>query len=414
MHPFKHLRGKHDQRDHGRRQGSGVRRGAQRKGGGVAVDTQTPFEPVPGLQGWKRQRPAVVSNIEALRTLDQNTPTRPSWMNNVPWNPLKSDRTAPQTFRDVDRTPEGDPVLMMMGGENTGISRLGQMDPELIVDPANPSVIDAAWLRDIWDQGNAVFTEQSPDRDDFWNQTPLDAENRPGYYGTQRTLAQAVEHYGDWGSLESNDFLRRGPFEGIRALKDNMQIVRDIDSSEKYIRRKSTLERYTAHRDVRVAVETHDEARSLIATLDAGMRPSPRTVFVRRGVGKVVSAVMQQHLQVGDRFTDDSFASTSITPTFNWGDFADSGPMMNIIVSEGTPVLWVGGKARLKEEENELVIGRGTTYEVVSTDNERGWILRTVPPKGKYRPPKIPSHVPLAARRFLQTVPQKDPLVFTE
>ena len=88
--------------------------------------------------------------------------------------------------------------------------------------------------------------------------------------------------------------------------------------------------------------------------------------------------------------------------------------MMNIIVSEGTPVLWVGGKARLKEEENELVIGRGTTYEVVSTDNERGWILRTVPPKGKYRPPKIPSHVPLAARRFLQTVPQKDPLVFTE
>jgi hypothetical protein len=411
MHPFKHLRGKHDQRDHGRRQKSGVMRGAQSKGGGVAVDTQTPFDPLPELLGWKRQRPAVVANMDAFRALDQNTPGSPKWMNDVDWDSSPLAEVAPLTFRDVNQTPEGDPVLIMMGGENTGVSRLSQMDPELVVDTAYvPSVIDAAWIRDIWNQGNAVFTEQSPDRDDFWNQTPVDAENRPGYYGTQRTLAQAVEHYGDWGSLETNDFLRQGPYDGIRALRNNMQTVQDIDSSEQYIRRKSTLDRYIAHRDVRRAVEEHDEARNLIATLDAGMRPAPRNIFVRRGVGSVVSASMQQHLQVGDRFTDDSFTSTSITPTFNW---TLSAPMMNIIVTEGTPVFWVGGRARKKEKENELVIGRGTTYEVVSTDNERGWILRTVPPKGKYRPPKIPDQVPLAARRFLQTVPQKDPFVFS-
>ena len=42
-----------------------------------------------------------------------------------------------------------------------------------------------------------------------------------------------------------------------------------------------------------------------------------------------------------------------------------------------------------KEEENEVIIGRGVTYEVVSTDNDRGWILRTVPPEGDYVPPEL-------------------------
>jgi len=338
--------------------------------------------------------------------MHQEAPGEPSWVNTVDWHPELTD-TWPITFRDVDRTPEGDPVTMMMGRENEGISRLDMMDPELIVRSSAElmsAVIDKDWMRDVWDQGNEVFTEQSPDRDDFWNTVPLTG-NKPGYYSKPISFAEAVESYGDWGYLESNDYIRRGYPNTLEEMRRGMQTVRDIDSSNPYTQRKRSLDRFRAREDVERAVRNCDTARTLIATLDTAMRPAPRNIFVRRGFGEDVSERMQQELRVGDRFTDECFTSSSITPTFNWS----RNNMANIIVTEGTPVLWTNGHARKGEKENELIIGRGVTYEVVSTDNERGWILRTIPPKGRYRAPRIPDPIPQSARRFLQTVPQNDP-----
>ena len=335
---IKHLRGKHDQQDHGRdgaSQGSGVR---------GAFESLDEF----GLKGWKRQRLDTPPDYSAY---DEATPGRPEWMNDQRWergipSSVELGKGPPSAFRTITQTPEGDPVRNVWG--NTIESSESDIDPRLVIpfsDDRYVPGIRKKLEKDIWRSGEEIFASQSSDANRFWRKKPKDVDQNMSY---------AVLDYG--GAL----------FKPVNALT-----------------RGTPFDKYTLASEFG---KTSDDVVTIIRTIDSGMKPAPETIFARRGVGENTFRRMQQHLKVGDRFTDDSFTSASITPIFNW----QSSPMVNIILTEGTPTLWTDSKALL-EEENEVIIGRGVTYEVVSTDNERGWILRTVPSKKKYVPPEIPS-----------------------
>ena len=302
-----------------------------------------------GLGGWTRFRPNTPPDYSSY---DQETPSRPEWMNDPrlqdisipPW------QRPPRNFRSISLTPEGDPVLTV-----------GMKEGETIVDFANrPNLVNKtpeerlseitsrSYQDATWQAGETVFSKQRSKAEDFWLAKPVP--------NSKIMIGQAVSRYGNITYETVNGILRRTESPGPN---------------------------------------TRREAEDIIRAMDAGMQPAPRTISARRGVRVATFARMQEHLKVGDRFTDDSFTSTSVNPMFNWSYDQSTYPptpstMLNIIITEGTPTLWTDSMA-MGSAENEVVIGRGVTYEVVSTDNERGWILRTVPPEGDYVPPEIPS-----------------------
>ena len=234
----------------------------------------------------------------------------------------------------------------MVGGKDIVERMSVELDKQKTSKGELAKMTDNPWMSRIWKAGERLFSKQNSDPESlsFWNQTPGQDPNDI----RAQTIADSVGRYGGAGYRDINDFLRRTHTFTVPLKIANVQ------------------------------VNTRN--------MDAGMQPAPATIFARRGVGENTFARMQKHLQVGDRFTDDVFTSASINPMSNW----HSSPMVNIILTEGTPALWTSSRA-LRETENEVIIGRGVTYEVVSTDNERGWILRTVPPEGDYAPPTIPS-----------------------
>ena len=302
-----------------------------------------------GLNGWTRFRPDTPPDYSAY---DQAIPGRPAWMNEPRLNDLGNTqisqyRRPPRNFRRVTQTPEGDPVLMV-GGKNI-IERMSvELDKQKTSKEELAKMTDNPWMSRIWKAGERLFSKQNSDPESlsFWNQTP---GQDPKDIRAQ-TIADSVGRYGGAGYRDINDFLRR-------------------------------THKFTAPLKI-------TNAQVNTRNMDAGMQPAPATIFARRGVGQDTFQRMQQHLRVGDRFTDDVFTSASVNPMFNW---SNDKAMFNIIITEGTPTLWTDSHKPLKEEENEVIIGRGVTYEVVSTDNERGWILRTVPPEGDYVPPEIPT-----------------------
>jgi hypothetical protein len=282
-----------------------------------------------GLHGWTRFRPDTPPDYSVY---DQSTPGRPEWMRDEKKFYEETDYyDLPRDFRNISLTPEGNKV-------NTVFDRMNNPSASTL-DSIDPFDVNwAGWDMGVWNSGETLFADQRENNDDFWFQRPLVLMNN------FNTISAEVGLYGTVGYKRINALLRKEKEDSSGSIQ---QIVR---------------------------------------IMDAGMRPAPATIFARRGVGENTFARMQKHLQVGDRFTDDVFTSASINPMSNW----HSSPMVNIILTEGTPALWTSSRA-LRETENEVIIGRGVTYEVVSTDNERGWILRTVPPEGDYAPPTIPS-----------------------
>jgi hypothetical protein len=298
-----------------------------------------------GLGGWTRFRPDTPPDFTAY---DQAIPGRPEWMNEPRLNDLTnysigSNQRPPRNFRRVTQTPEGNPVLTV-----------GMKEGETIVDFANrPDIINEepeqrlqnltnyTYKSDTWRAGEALFSKQNSKAEDFWLSKP--------YPRSDLKIGSAVSRYG--GALYDpvNGFLRK-----IYTPKSNRERKEVIDN---------------------------------VRVMDGGMQPAPKTIFTRRGVGAETFRRMQEHLNVGDQFTDDSFTSASVNPMFNW--YSDK-KMFNIIITEGTPTLWTDSMA-LGQEECEVIIGRGVTFEVVSADNTNGWILRTIPPEGLYEPPVIPT-----------------------
>jgi len=398
---FKHLRGKHDQKDHGRE--GGTRSGGSRSGGARSGGSSVSFDSLSdkGLKGWARYRPedppdyssfdaAVRGDPGAFRALRATTR-------------FQGFSGYPVTFRDVAQTPEGEPVRMIVP-DQYGASptrKYRKMDDltmnDLTFDDPDegnmPFFGRSTWQEAVYDGGEQVFSEQRSENDAFWEQSiTIEAdEGRRNF-----SLDQEVRKYGDIGFAEYNAYVRRG---------DNWADIQEIDRLSSDLRNPSL--RMTGREiqrnltDLQRLVTNVDELRRGLAVIDSGMRPVPEHVFVRRGVGVNTFQRMQANLQVGDQFTDDALISTSINPTFNWQK-ADGGnsPMVNVILTEGTPALWTDGHA-MGSLENEVIIGRGTRFEVISTDSERGWILRTIPPDGDYVPPEIPDLVPPEARELL-------------
>jgi hypothetical protein len=360
-------------------------------------DTTTPFVSLSsfGLKGWARQRPATVPNYTAF---DQATRNEPSWMPEVRDRLPESARDSllPRTFRDIDETPEGMSVQMVIP-DIPGAAKMGDLSIDQVTSKdgdSRPNFARMEWRDGVYRLGEEIFASQNTDVDAFWDQTPPPAT--PWSTSSPRTIQSVVGEYGSEGFEVVNQFLRSGPdreedvWEGIER-----DIQYAIQHTNRAMRRRDRML-------IQEQIDGLEYTQRQISTLDAGMRPVPRTVMVRRGGGNRTFSRMQQHLQVGDRFTDDCFTSTSLNPTFNWG----ASPMVNVILTEGTPALWTDGHA-MRSIENEVIVGRGVTYEVVSTDNERGWILRTIPPEGRYTPPPVSAYGdndPLSpeARQFLK------------
>ena len=359
-------------------------------------DTTTPFVSLrsSGLEGWARQRPATPPDYTAF---DQATRGEPDWMPEVRGRIRESARElyVPRMFRDIDTTPEGMSVQMAIP-DAPGASKMGDLSIDQVTSKdggERPSFVRREWEDKVFLLGEEIFANQNTDADAFWNQTipPATAWST----AEPRSLQSVVEEYGSEGFETINDVIRRGPDRERSVwsrIENDIQTALQLSKTRQARQRELILDQ----------IEGIQTTQSQISTMDAGMRPAPRTVMARRGVGVNTFGRMQQHLKVGDRFTDDCFTSASINPVFNWRD----SPMTNIILTEGTPALWTDGHA-LKSIENEVIIGRGVTYEVVSTDNERGWVLRTVPPDGPYTPPPVSAYGnddPLSpqARQFLR------------
>ena len=346
-------------------------------------DTTTPFVSLrsSGLKGWARQRPATPPDYTAF---DQATRGEPDWMP-ILRSRIRSaftrDLGLPRTFRDIDTTPEGMPVQMAIP-DAPGASKMGDLSIDQVTPKdgdESPSFVRREWEDGVFLLGEEIFANQNTDADAFWNQEipPATAWSTSG----RRELVDmgsAVGSYGEENFATINEFIRGGP-DGERSFWSGIE-----DDIQTALRSPKSGSRAYDLELIQRQIASIQNTQSQISTMDAGMRPAPRTVMARRGMGVDTFGRMQQELRVGDRFTDDCFTSASINPVFNWSN----SPMTNVILTEGTPVLWTDGHAR-GSRENEVIIGRGVTYEVVSTDNERGWILRTVPPDGPYTPPPV-------------------------
>ena len=346
-------------------------------------DTTTPFVSLEssGLKGWARQRPATPPDYTAF---DQATRGEPDWMP-ILRSRIRSaftrDLGLPRTFRDIDTTPEGMPVQMAIP-DAPGASKMGDLSLDQVTpkdDDESPSFVRLEWEDGVFLLGEEIFANQNTDADAFWNQeiSPATAWSTSGRRELA-TIGSTVGSYGEENFATINEFIRGGP-DGERSVWSGIE-----DDIQTALRSPKSGSRAYDLELIQRQIASIQTTQSQISTMDAGMRPAPQTVMVRRGMGGDTFGRMQQHLKVGDRFTDDCFTSASINPVFNWSN----SPMTNVILTEGTPVLWTDGHAR-GSRENEVIVGRGVTYEVVSTDNERGWILRTVPPDGPYTPPPV-------------------------
>jgi len=370
-----------------------------------SVDKTTSFVSLDGagLKGWRRQRPAKAPNYTAF---DQATDGEPAWMPAIRNVTQQYDQkfVIPRTFRDITQTPEGKPVRMIIPDLTTssnptwaGTKPATQLS-DLSIDQVKPEpggfpqFFSSLWRERVFTTGEAIFPGQNGYATDFWDQEVGPPTSWSSMAFLPVSIKRTVSRYGEYGFREMNTYIRDG--RDADAMQNIQDEVQEVLQNKVLSAKERRLIRSTLYRRL-VSIE---ETQLGIAVIDAGMRPAPQTMMVRRGVGKNTFGRMQQELRVGDRFTDDALISASINPTFNWsGTTSSSGapeggsPMVNVILTEGTPALWTDGHA-LGSSENEVIIGRGTTFEVISTDNERGWILRTIPPDGDYVPPPVSTY----------------------
>ena len=379
--------------------------------------TTTPFESLNevGLLGWARQRPPTPPNYAAFDRGAEN----PDWVSKLEDEYAGESRAmrnflVPRGLRNITQTPEGGPMRTVIpkipGRPSDGATSLSDLSySQLRGDSRRPVHSEKPWRLGVYNAGEEIFRDQnsSGDAQSFWEQTPPP----PTWWNKQsrRGLDYAVRTYGTSGYTSINAYMRNDrDAQSLRNIDQEARRILADEQRPKDEQEMTTLERRRKKDELLDRLREVEETQRDIATLDAGMRPAPQTVFTRRGVGPDVFSRMQQHLKVGDRFTDDAFTSVSLTPTFNWAGTASEGnsPMTNIILTEGTPALWTDGHA-LRESENEVIVGRGVTYEVVSTDNERGWVLRTIPPDGRYTPKPVSAYGnddPLAeTRQYLRS-----------
>ena len=268
------------------------------------------------------------------------------WKRQRPDNPPDYTDYDPESFmqrpgavRKLERTPENKPVRIM---PSAGALEQTQTSSLSVDDYTYAKIMLSDEARIVADTD--IFKHQGESNEDFWSARSS---------GSEPTVSGSVAQYASESYKVINGMLRGN--------------LRSENMTEEQKKNAPFL--------LRVA-----------AGLDFGMRPAPETAMVRRGIDDEVFQRMQEHLRVGDRFTDAAFASASVTPTFRWVTGKNT---MNVILTEGTPALWTDKKTRFPTE-TEIIIGRGTTFEVVSMDAERGVILRTIPPDGEYTPPPLP------------------------
>ncbi len=425
----------------------------------VPVDTVTPFESLNdvGLLGWRRQRSVAPPDYTEF---DQSTPGRPASVDFPGWEQDGRAGGKPQLYRDVTQTPEGAPVRVVMPDsvtrrsgmpDNPGLANADVDDIAEFVqnarpmsrnrvnpyDTSTPTTLDSrnvpqnitdrdlvrrksSWTRGIQQVGEKIFDEQGRDNDAFW-----DRENPNGQYAL--TFGRRSGRSPDGQPLPDKprvrDYVARHVYQtaqdnnGYLRESGRQRTYRDredayMDSELRAIRQQQArgnepsaafLER--TRQVFQQIVDRRNDIKEEIAAIDSGMRPISETILTRRSVSPDVYARMQGALRPGDRFTDDGFTSVSIDPTENLNaPGAPNGSMVNVILTQGTPTLWASGSGD-PMTTNEAIIGRGTTFEVVSADNERGWILRTVPSPSGYTPPPIPDYTSPDVLDFIAEAP---------
>jgi hypothetical protein len=422
----------------------------------VPVDTVTPFESLDdvGLLGWQRQRSVAPPDYTAF---DQSTPGRPASVDFPFWGETSSWGTSgkPRQYRDVTQTPEGAPVRVVMPEsvtrrsgmpDNPGLRDANVDDIAEFIqnarpmsrnrvnpfDTSTPRRLDSrnvpptitsedtvqrksSWTRGIQQVGEAIFGEQGSDNNAFW-----DRENPNGQYALtfgQRSgkgpegqalpdkprIRDYVARHVSATAQDNNGYLRGSGRQRIYRDREDAYMAEALSSMRQVPKERLNQSWVSQKRqEFQQIVDRRNDIKEEITAIDSGMRPISETILTRRSVSPEIYARMQSSLRPGDRFTDDGFTSVSIDPTQNLS--APNGSMVNVIVTQGTPTLWASGSGN-PMTSNEAILGRGTTFEVVSADNERGWILRTVPSPSGYTPPPIPEYTSQDVLDFIAEAP---------
>ncbi|MET7569813.1 putative T7SS-secreted protein [Streptomyces sp. NPDC005492] len=111
--------------------------------------------------------------------------------------------------------------------------------------------------------------------------------------------------------------------------------------------------------------------------------PVPQDITVVRGQGVGHLGVEAPEDLIGSQITDKGYMSTSLGDNGAVAAFADKEAIVHLRVPEGHPALWVENVSKFGMGERELLLGRGTTYQVTRAfeDNGQWHIYGDVVPK---------------------------------
>ncbi|MEV5607862.1 putative T7SS-secreted protein [Streptomyces sp. NPDC052225] len=100
--------------------------------------------------------------------------------------------------------------------------------------------------------------------------------------------------------------------------------------------------------------------------------PVPQDITVVRGTGTSHMGAEAPDDLIGRQFTDDGYMSTSLGDNGAVGGFGGSDAILHLRVPEGTPAMWMENVSKFGMGERELLLGRGTTYQVTRAFEENG------------------------------------------
>ncbi|MDE1904825.1 MAG: hypothetical protein KGH75_00050 [Rhodospirillales bacterium] len=212
----------------------------------------------------------------------------------------------------------------------------------------------------LWEPGSGVTTATAPDEgmaaetEDFTNQLAA--------VGQQDYSTDMGDHLDEFGA-GFRDRTEASEADADTYLRSSM----DLNA---YLRGETTVDDLAAEQDLDPDV-VGDVVREMKATLDGMMEPTPSAVVVERTMPDTASVFGEADPQAlveslpGSVYSDPAYVSTSVIPH---GAEFDGGVRMVVNVPQGTPAapLFKYAVGTPVEDENELVLARGTRFAITA------------------------------------------------
>ncbi|MFE0424408.1 putative T7SS-secreted protein [Streptomyces sp. NPDC058953] len=161
-----------------------------------------------------------------------------------------------------------------------------------------------------------------------------------------------------FGGQHWNDYADSLPDDARQALKDySGSMYADMNG---YLRGDADMGRPEVLRNI----ENADKAL-------AG-RPVPEDVMVVRG--QDVRYLQFENVEdlIGEKITEPGYLSTSLGDNGTVSSFSGKEGVLHLRVPEGHPAMWMENVSYFKGSERELLLGRGTSYEVTRAFEDGG------------------------------------------